>query len=428
MKSASMWQLPRNILIFLWISQQLTQYAAASGISNDLDRKLKGILDKGVKRHDIHGASAAILYPDGQIWTGTSGYSHDTVSMKPHMLFAIGSVTKNMVAALTLKLTEEGVLDLEDPLSIWLPENPHVNHNITIRQLLNHTSGLYMFWENQDIWDDLIANRSKYFMPEEVLSYIKEPYFEPGDGWRYSNTNYLLAAMVIEKATSSTLAKELQKRFWTPMGIKHVYLSQYDSIPAQTQAHVYGDNYVHGNKEEDLTFYPRVSHESIGFGSSGIFISAADLARWTSSLFQGKIVGEQSLDEMLQFVDFSPVANMRAYGLGVQKYTKTFSSGTEAIGHGGGNIGSTTYMVYLPEQKVRIVVMINAYTTSAAGYIPKRLIRLVLQDRNALGIIPYIPLFPHGFLILSIIIGITFITISIIKRKQQKNGSPGTQG
>ena len=397
-----------------------------SEISADLEKKLTDILDKGVRKYEIHGASAAIVYPDGQVWAGVSGYSHDTVCMKPNMLFAIGSVTKNWVAALTLKLAEENLLDLDDPLAKWLPDYPYVDNRITIRQLLNHTSGIYMFWENQAIWDDLIANRSKYFTPEEVLSYIKEPDFEPGNGWRYSNTNYLLAAMIIEKATGSTLAKVLQKYFWEPMGMRHVYVSQYDTIPADLLAHVYGDNYVYGNQEEDLTFFPRVSHESIGFGSSGIFISAENLARWTDLLFHGDILREQSIQEMLQFVEFSPVANMRAYGLGVQQYTKSFSNGKNAIGHGGGNIGSTTYMVHLPDQRISIVVMINAFPNQAAEYITKGIIRATLRDQNAIGIIPYVEFFPRGLLFLFIATGLILTSISIVmKRKQRKHGNSG---
>jgi D-alanyl-D-alanine carboxypeptidase len=99
------------------------------------------------------------------------------------MLFAIGSVTKNFVATLVLSLAEEGVLSLDDPVSKWLPTYDHIDGNITIRQLLNHTSGVYNYFENQKIWDDLIADRTKYFTPEEVLEYLKEPYFEAGEGW-----------------------------------------------------------------------------------------------------------------------------------------------------------------------------------------------------------------------------------------------------
>ena len=192
---------------------------------------MQEVLDKGISKYGARGVSAAVIFPDGKVWTGTSGISHDTVAIEPDMLFAIGSVTKNVVAALTLKLAEENLLSLDDPLSKWLPEYPHIDSKITIRQLLNHTSGIYMFWDNQKIWDDLKKDRTKVWSPEQVLSYIKEPEFPAGEGWRYSNTNYLLMAMIIEKATGSTLSAEFKKRFWEPLGIEDAYLSQQEEIP-----------------------------------------------------------------------------------------------------------------------------------------------------------------------------------------------------
>ena len=126
-----------------------------------LEEKLQKVLDKKISKYDVRGVSAAVIFPDQKIWTGVSGVSYGTVSMNADMLFAIGSITKNVVATLTLKLAEEGKLSLDDPLSNWLPEYPHVNSAVTIRQLLNHTSGIYMFWSNQKIWDDLKNDRYK---------------------------------------------------------------------------------------------------------------------------------------------------------------------------------------------------------------------------------------------------------------------------
>ncbi|MCK5074743.1 MAG: beta-lactamase family protein, partial [Calditrichia bacterium] len=362
--------------------------------------------------------SATVIFPDDKIWTGVSGISYDTVPIEPGMVFGIGSITKNMVAALTLKLAEENILSLDDPLSKWLSEYPFVDEKITIRQLLNHTSGLYMFWDNDQIWDELKNDRTKFWSPEEVLDYIKEPYFAPGEGWRYSNTNYLLLAMIIEKATGSNLSAELKKYFWQPHDFDNIYLIQEDSIP-ENQAHVYGDNFMFGDVDQDVTFLPRTSHESITYGSSGIFISSENLARWSHALFNGKILQHKSMDEMLQFVEFKPFANMRAYGLGVQEYARQFSSGKQAWGHGGGNIGTTTYMVYFPEYQVSIVVMINAYPNEGADVITKGLIRIVLKDLNAIGLIPYFEFFPTGFLIICICISVILIIISFILRRKK---------
>jgi D-alanyl-D-alanine carboxypeptidase len=254
--------------------------------------------------------------------------------MSPDMLFAIGSITKNFVAALTLKLAEEEVLSLDDPLSKWLPSYPHIDAGITIRQLLNHTSGIYMFWDNEKIWDDLKKDRTKVWTPKEVLSYIKEPCFAPGDGWRYSNTNYLLLAMIIEKATGSNLSTEFRTRFWQPLDIENAYLSIEEDIP-DNQAHVYGDNFNNDGSNIDLTFLPRASHESIIYGSGGLFMTAEDLAQWCHLLFEGEVLRQQSMDEMLQFIDIGFGRRKRGYGLGVELFVKRISSGEKAIRHCG---------------------------------------------------------------------------------------------
>jgi D-alanyl-D-alanine carboxypeptidase len=401
--------------IYLSIIVCFVFYSCGSDLP--IEKQMQETLDKGIKKYDVHGVSATVIFPDDHIWTGTSGVSHDTVTMKPDMLFAVGSVTKNIVAALTLKLVEENRLSLEDPISKWLPSYAFVDSMITIRQLLNHTSGIYMFWENQKLWDALKEDRAKFWTPEEVLQYIKEPHFAPGEGWRYSNTNYLLMAMIIKKVTGTGLSDQFRKYFWQPLSIDDVYLSQEEVIP-DNQAHVYGDNFEFGESDRDITFLPRASHESIGYGSSGIFISSKNLARWSHALFTGKVLNQQSMNQMLQFIEFRPVANMRAYGLGTQVYDKRFTYGKDAIGHGGGNIGTTTYMVYFPEYHISIVVMVNAFPTKAIDVITKGLIKIVLNDLDALGIIPYIPLFPTGFMLLCFATSVIGITIFLIRRRR----------
>jgi D-alanyl-D-alanine carboxypeptidase len=379
-----------------------------------VEDQLQDVLDKGIAKHDVNGVSATVVFPDGEVWKGVSGISHDSVPIEPDMVFAIGSVTKNFVAALILSLVEDEVLSLDDPISNWLPTYTHVDGDITIRQLLNHTSGLYMFWDNQEIWDDLLAERTRFFSPEEVLAYIKEPDFEVGEGWRYSNTNYLLLAMIINEATGSNLSTQLNQCLYQPLGFSDFYLSQEEPLP-ENLAHVYGDNW--DGPVRDVTFLPRTSHESITYGSSGIFTTSENLALWCHSLFEGKILDEQTLNEMLDFVEFKPVSNMSAYGLGVQEFRKELSSGQYAIGHAGGNIGTTTYMVYLPEHHVSIAVMINAFPNDGAHEITKALIKVILKDLGAYGILSIFKAYPQFF-----VIGILAIAIdAVIITRMRKN-------
>ncbi len=410
----------------LFISTQFLFPIFSCGDQESLEEHMQQVLDSGLKKHNAIGVSAAVIFPDRKIWTGVSGISHATVSIKPDMLFAIGSITKNFVAALTLKLTEEGLLSLDDPLSKWLPPYPHVNGIVTIRQLLSHTSGIYKFLDNQKIWDDMLKDMTKLWTPEEVLNYIKEPYFAPGGGFHYSNTNYLLMAMIIKKATGSTLSTEFHKYFWKPLGIKNAYLSIDEDIP-DNQAHIYGDNFMFGDKTSDVTFQPRVSHDSIIYGSGGLFMTAEDLALWCHALFGGKVLKQKSMDEMLQFVKTKHIYNMSAYGLGVQVFKREFSCGEEAIGHGGANIGSTVYMVYFPEHQLSIVVMVNAFPTKSIDVITEGLIKVVLKELDIIGLIPYFSFFPYGFIILCATISMaTLITIRlnlIVRLKKRLIGS-----
>jgi CubicO group peptidase (beta-lactamase class C family) len=175
----------------IWIVPLFLIIGSCSRDTRPLDVRIKEALSDRLEQYDVKGASAAVILPDGSIHCVTAGVSHDTVTIKPEMLFSTGSITKNFVAVLILQLAENGLLSLEDPLHKWLPPYQHIDSNITIRQLLNHTSGIFMFWENQQLWDDLIKYRDSVFTPEVVLTYLKEPHFTRGNGFRYSNTNYV---------------------------------------------------------------------------------------------------------------------------------------------------------------------------------------------------------------------------------------------
>jgi len=312
--------------------------------------------------------------PDGSIHRIVAGFSHDTVPVNPDMLFAIGSITKNMVAALVLQLAEDGVLSLEDPLHKWLPIYPEVDSNITIRQLLGHTSGIFMFWENQKLWDDLIKYRDSVFTPEVVLSYLKAPHFAAGKGFRYSNTNYLLLAKIITTATGSSLSAELRRRLWAPLGLRAAYLSMEDEIPDR-MAHVWGDNFEKDGSIRDLTYLPRASHESITYGSAGVFTTAEQLALWGDALFTGRVLKKSSMDQLLDFNTDASSSWCDGYGLGVQLFKAADTDGKRVYGHGGGNIGTSAYMAYLPEYDVSIVVMINFMH----GKCPNRILEDVIE-------------------------------------------------
>jgi len=361
--------------VFLVTSLMLVAATSCSRDTRPLEVRLPEALDNGLRKYDVKGASAALVFPDQSVLPVVGGISHDAVPMQADMLFAIGSITKNVVAALVFKLAEEGVLSLEDPLHQWLPAYPNIDSSITIRQLLAHTSGIYMFWENQKLWDDLIKHREKVFTPEEVLAYLKNPDFSPGKGFRYSNTNYLLAAIIITRATGSSLSAEFRKRFWQPLGLKDTFLALEERIPDRL-AHVWGDNFENDGSFRDITFLPRISHDSITYGSAGIFMTAEDLARWGYLLFEGKVLSQSSLVEMLTI-------GKGGYGLGVHLFSKRLAGGQKAFGHGGGNIGTQAYLMYLPEYHTSIALMINAFNGKCLNYIISELAGIAVEHLSA---------------------------------------------
>jgi D-alanyl-D-alanine carboxypeptidase len=412
----------KNVPLIVCLLIVVLIFASCSSETLTLEEKLQAVLDENIEDIDGRGVSAAVIMPGKPIWKGVAGISHDTISISPDMLFAIGSITKNVVATLTLKLAEEGKLSLDDSLHSWLPTYTHIDSTITIRQLLNHSSGIYMFWSNQKIWDDLIKDRTKIWTPEEVLSYIKEPYsFAPGEGFRYSNTNYLLMAMIIERVTGSNLSTEFRKRFWQPLGIENTYLSIEEEIP-DNLAHVFGDNFNDDGSVLDLTYLPRASHESIGYGSGGLFMTAEDLALWCNALFEGKVLQSQSLDEMLEFREIGFGRQKRGIGLGVERFVKRLSSGETAVGHSGANIGTSAYMVHLPDHHISVVVMINSFNHKCSRATTTDLITTVLKENNVIGIIPYFDFIPWGIMMIA---GALFIIIMlalwITKRRKKRS-------
>jgi len=200
------------------------------------------------------------------------------------------------------------------------------------------------------------------------------------------------------------------------LGITNTHLSIQEEIP-DNQAHVFGDNFNNDGSWQDVTFLPRASHDSITFGSAGLFMTAEDLASWCHALFEGEVLSQHSMDQMLQFVDIGFLLKKRGYGLGVELFSRKMGSGETAIGHSGANIGSSAYMVHLPEHHVSVVVMLNSFDHKGSFAITKELISCVLKDLGVRGMIPFIdPFFWKGFLVSATI----FLMVNIIIRKRKK--------
>src|SRR4051812_18669923 len=167
-----------------------------------LDAALQASLDRFRKKAGIPGVSATVMFPDGTSWTGVSGIA--VVASKspvaPDTAFAVGSISKTFLATLILELASEGKVDLAAPVGTYLP-TIRIDPKITVRQLLDHTSGLFDFFFAPGIDRALQGNPTAEWTPTKTLTFVRKPYFRPGKGWHYSNTNYLLLGMIAEKVS-----------------------------------------------------------------------------------------------------------------------------------------------------------------------------------------------------------------------------------
>ncbi|MFC1661656.1 serine hydrolase domain-containing protein [Gemmatimonadota bacterium] len=315
-----------------------------------LPEQLQAALQSTLESYGGTGVSAAVLIPGEQPWADAGGISHGSRGITPQMLFGVSSITKSYVAALVLDLAEQGQLTLEDSLHRWLPTMEHVDTTATIRQLLNHTSGIHDFVEHPDLWPTLFAAPTELWTPEEVIAtFVNAPYFAPGLGSRYSNTGYLLLGMIAEEATGSRVSGELRSRFWSPLNLSSTFLDVEEEITGEL-AHAW--NHLDGDGiPDDLSAIPRTAASSATWTAGAVFSTAEDLVEWTRALFQGDVLSESSLHEMLAF-------NTSGFGLGTDSFGPEHF-GARAIGLAGSGLGYSGVMAYLQDYDASIAVLMN---------------------------------------------------------------------
>jgi len=323
--------------------------------SEKLQRALDDALESGIGK----GISAAVILPDGDTWVGVSGISHGTTLISPDMLFSIGSAQKMFVGAAIIQLVEEGKINLEDSLYQWLPVYDFADSTITIRQLLNHTSGLYNFVDVMDYWDAVLNDPGKVWTMEEVfLTFKRESLFPKGTDWHYCQTGYNMLRMIIQKITGSDIPTVNNQRFWIPLGLSQSFTSLWGELPGKF-AHGWFDMDGDGSYE-DFSSFQRTAFVS-GIGGE-VWCTTEDLAKWVRALFHDKkVVSQSSLDQMLTF--HAPCTGEEfmcdGYGLSVLKFNHLMFDGYEAIGHGGNAPGYAAACIYFPDYEVSIGIAEN---------------------------------------------------------------------
>jgi D-alanyl-D-alanine carboxypeptidase len=334
----------------------------------------------------VKGVSAAIIRPNEEIWLGVSGMSDPTVEEKinPEMLFDIGSTGKNYIAALVLQLAEEGRLTLDDPLSKWLPDYPNIDNKVKIRQLLNHTSGIYDFVKHPNSPFQMAYKSTKIWTQKQILAeLVDKPYFSPGNGYHYSTTNYILLRMIVEKATGLKMSSEIKNRFLSPLGLDStVILDPLEPLP---QGQTIANNWI----DEHIDLAPKPQPWTTT-SPHLIYATAEDSARWMHLLYyEKKVLSQKSLEQMLDFHSPAPGdPPLSGYGLGVmfvdyELAEKSFGvKGVRMWGHGGSTVGFRAIVMYLPDQKTTISVLTNGNDDESLINIFAGLLKVVVDGHT----------------------------------------------
>jgi len=314
--------------------------------------RLEGALESSFGAFNVLGCSAAVLLPDGALWTGTSGISHDSTPVASDMLIALGSVTKNYVVPVILQLVEEEMLSLDDVVSDVLPELA-LGTDPTLLQLLNGRSGLCNVTDRSDLWDAVLAGPSYAWTANEVLeTYPEDPRFLPDETWHYSNAAYLIAGLLAERALRTGIAEAIRTWFLDPLELHETVFAVAEPFPEDAAVCHGWFDFDHDGTVDDVTPVRTGVYSVLG-ASGATFASAPDVARWGDALFRAEVLPSASLDAMITPYSILPNSGGVGYGLAVQLL------GEDAISHSGRSFGYLSLFLHLKSSGATIVVLIN---------------------------------------------------------------------
>ncbi len=318
----------------------------------DMGQTLQGLLDQQVEEQSVLGMGMAVQLEDGTLIGKASGYSDPSreTSYSVDTRTLIGSLTKTFTAVVVMQLVEERKLSLDDTIKAWFPDQPNAD-KITVRMLLSHTSGINNYLDSPEVREkaseewapmDLVAEANK-------LGSVGEP--GGSDGF-YSNTNFILLGLIIEKATGNSWSEEVKSRIIESLGLRNTaYVDEESALVAVAGGYVKtADGY-----QNLLGAY----HSSIGWSAGAIISTVSDLISYASALFKGDLFeSRETLEEMLQ-----PLASqdfggglVADFGLGLIRIQ---TQGMTIWGHPGDVPGYAAFMGYDPDSGATLAATVN---------------------------------------------------------------------
>lgn len=318
-----------------------------------LDAALQDVVTEMREEVEARGLSAAVILPGGCRWTGTAGEATPGVPVTPVTAFEIASMTKLYTATLVLRLAERGELDLDAPLSDWVQE-AEGGAQLTLRHLLQHTSGVFNVHDDPEFMPGLFMDPSREWRVEELLERVQAPCFAPGAGWRCSNTNHLLLGLIIERVTGQRFAEHLRADLLEPLGLEHTWFAATEP-PAAPRAHGFLDLDGDGTPDDLTAALPDTAFLSSAWTAGAIVATSEDVARFTRALCTGELLGEAMQGELLSFV---ARPNGKQHGFGVLHEQH---GGTNVYGHRGNSMGFSGLTWHAPDSGVTITLLANVH-------------------------------------------------------------------
>jgi D-alanyl-D-alanine carboxypeptidase len=365
------------LIVFGFNSAAFPQSSALA----DLRGKLQTKLDEWHKSGKFAGATLGVCPANGKCFSLATGFSDLEAKrqMKPTDIMAAGSVGKTFAAAAALQLVREGKINLDDRVEKylgnekWFSRLPNARE-ITVRQLMNHTSGLVRYEFKDQFTKDLTANPDKTWRPEELLSYLfdeKAP-FEAGKGWDYSDTNYIVLGMIIEKVTGRKFYDETQRRFLKPLKLGRTFPQDRRELKNLIPGYA-GEKNPFGGKDKVIENGKFIINPQFEWTGGGFISNSEDLARWAKAMYEGKAFDVSLVPQMLEGVSAPMLGKETKYGLGaIIRPTRVGLT----YGHSGFFPGYMTDMMYFPEHKIAVAVQVNSSVPQNLG---KPLSRVLIE-------------------------------------------------
>lgn len=312
--------------------------------------ELQPALDEAIEHFHGVGLAARVTTPDGS-WAGASGYaSAQKTPLRPDDRFRVASITKVFVAVTVLQLVEEGKLALDDTLDRWFPKVPHAG-DITVRNLLNHTSGIPDYLGDDEVQEHI----REAWKPEELVARAVSGGkldFTPGTKHDYSNTNYIILGRIIERTTGKPVAEEIRRRILKPLALNDTFMEGYEKGTLRVRGYMQDPDTGLNQDSTDT------EHPSVSWTAGSMVSSTGDLTRLFRGLFSGKLLSASMLKQMTAPTKLSDGGVEESYGLGLERTRTPWGM---LYYHTGSIPGFLSEVGYMPAHDTTIAVLSNSF-------------------------------------------------------------------